>query len=143
VDLDFAVLADGVVARPDGKLDILGAGYDSVVAPAVPAQHPRLVLALRVLIARHEAEHEHRLDVIIQAADGAELGRGHAPVPVLPPDARSQIPAGRRFGFGAVLTFDNIIFPSYGNYQIVVQWDGNDARSPLLLSVIEPPPAQP
>jgi hypothetical protein len=50
VDLDFAVLADGVVARPDGKLDILGAGFDTIWASTVPAQHQRLVLAVRVLV---------------------------------------------------------------------------------------------
>ena len=76
MDLDFAVLADGVVARPDGKLDILGAGFDTIWAPTVPAQHARLVLAVRVLLTRHETEHPHRLDVVIQAADGADLARG-------------------------------------------------------------------
>jgi hypothetical protein len=79
VDLDFAVLADAVVARPDGKLDIMGAGFDTVFAPAGPAQHSRLVLAVRVLLSRHETEHEHRLDVVVQAADGAELARGTGP----------------------------------------------------------------
>ena len=38
MDLDFAVLADAVVTRPVGKLDILGAGFDTVFArTGVPA----------------------------------------------------------------------------------------------------------
>jgi hypothetical protein len=40
VELDFALLADSVSVNPaDGKLTIVGAGIDTVVAPAVPAQH--------------------------------------------------------------------------------------------------------
>jgi hypothetical protein len=138
VDLDFAVLSDAVVARPDGKLDILGAGFDTVWASAVPAQHPRLVLAVRVLLSRHETEHPHRLDVVIQAVDGAELARARGDLGALPDEARAQIPAGRQFGVGMVLNFENIVFPAYGNHQIVVQWDGNEARPPLRLSVLRP-----
>jgi hypothetical protein len=48
LDLDFAILADGVTPRPDGKLDIHGAGFDTVFAHAVPVQHARLVVAVRV-----------------------------------------------------------------------------------------------
>jgi hypothetical protein len=139
VDLDFAVLADGVVARPDGKLDILGAGFDTIWAPSVPTQHARLVLAVRVLLTRHETEHAHRLDVVIQAADGADLARGEGELQPLPGEARNQIAAGSRFGIGLVLNFENVVFPSYGNHQIVIQWDGNEARPPLRLTVARPP----
>jgi hypothetical protein len=142
VDLDFAVLADAVVARPDGKLDIMGAGFDTVFAADLPAQHRRLVLAVRVLLSRHETESPHWLDVVVQATDGAELARGRADLQPLPDEARAQIPAGRQVGVGMVLNFENVVFSAHGNHQIVVQWDGNEARPPLRLSVL-PPPVQP
>jgi hypothetical protein len=139
VDLDFAVLADAVVARPDGKLDILGAGFDTVFAAGLPAKHPRLVLAVRVLLSRHEAENPHSLVVVIQEADGAELARARATLPPLPDEARAQIPAGRQIGVGMVLNFEDVVFSEHGTHQIVVQWDGNEPRPPLRLNV-QPPP---
>jgi hypothetical protein len=143
VDLDFAVLADGVTSRPDGKLDIFGAGFDTVWSSAVPARHARLALVVRVLLSRHETEHPHRLDVVIQAADGAELARARGDLEPLPDEARNQIPAGTQFGVGMVLNFDNVVFPAYGNHHVVVKWDGNEARPPLRLSVAPLPSSQP
>jgi hypothetical protein len=141
VDLDFAMLADGVTPRLDGKLDIYGAGWDTIFATQVPAMHPRLLLAVRLLISRTEAEHPHRLEIIIQEADGDEIGRAVGPLDPLPDEARQQIPPGRQAGLGMVLTFENLVFPSFGNYQIVIQWDGNEARPPLRL-IVSPPPEQ-
>jgi uncharacterized protein DUF6941 len=140
MELDFALLADGVTSRPDGKLDIYGAGFDAVIAPAVPAIHPRLVLAVRVLISTHEAEHEHRLDVVLHATDGAELARALWPFPALNDEQRATIPPGRQAGAGAVLTFENVVFPAYGAYHFVLQWDGTEVRAPLRLFVVEPEP---
>jgi hypothetical protein len=139
MELDFALLADGVAQRPDRKLDIYGAGFDAILAPDVPARHALLALAVRVLLSRHEAEHNHELDVILQTADGAELARAHGELPPIDEAMRAEIPAGRRLGVGLILTFDNLVFPEYGAYQIVLQWDGNEIRSPLQLSVIPPP----
>jgi hypothetical protein len=143
VDLDYAILADAVTPREDGKLDIEGAGFDTIGAAAVPARHARLALAVRVLLSRHETESPHWLGVVIQAADGAELARGRADFQPLPDDARAQIPAGTQVGIGMVLNFDNVVFPAYGNHQIVLQWDGNEPRPPLRLSVVAVPAEQP
>jgi hypothetical protein len=142
MDLDFAVLADGVTQRPDGKLDIYGAGFDTINAASVPAVHARLVLALRILLSRHETEHPHRLDVILSAADGQELARAHGELGALEEEHRSQIPAGRQAGFQLVLNFENVVFPEFGAYQIAIHWDGNETRPPLRLSVA-PPAATP
>jgi hypothetical protein len=104
VDLDFAILADGVTPR-QGKLDIQGAGWDTIYAADAPAVHARLVLALRLLISRTEAEHAHRLEVIIQGADGLEIGRAVGEMQPLPPEARAEIPAGRQAGVAMVMNF--------------------------------------
>lgn len=135
MDLDYAILADGVSARPDGKLDIYGAAWDTIFAVAVPARHPQLTLAIRVLISQHEAEHPHNLTVILQGADGSELARAQGAVEPVPPEQRAQLPAGRKAGIGVVLNFQNVVFPDYGAYQLVIQWDGNELRDPLRLFV--------
>ena len=54
--IDYALLADGAVVRPDGKLDLFGAGFDTISAPAVPAIHSRLMIVLRAFAAPDEME---------------------------------------------------------------------------------------
>ena len=139
MDLDFALLADGVTERPDGKLDIYGAGFDSVIASQVPAIHQRLVLAIRILVTRHEAEHGHRINVVLQGADGAELARAEGQLAALEEGQRAQIPAGRHAGLGLILNFENVVFPAYGAYQFAIHWDGTEMREPLRVFVVEPP----
>jgi hypothetical protein len=135
VDLDYAILADGVTPRADGKLDIHGAAWDTIFASNVPARHPRITLAVRVLLSRHEAENPHNLSVILSAADGAELARVSGDIEPAPEEVRNQLPAGRRFGIGVVLNFENVEFPEFGDYQLALQWDGNELREPLRLFV--------
>jgi len=137
MDLDFAILSDGVTLRQDGKMDIYGAAWDTVFARAVPALHPQITLAVRVLCSRHELEHDHHIDVVLQAADGAELARAHGNMPVLTDEQRALIPAGRQVGLGLVLNFQNVLFPEYGAYQIAIHWAGTEARPPLRLFVAE------
>lgn len=50
MELDYVMLADGVSPRPDGKIDIYGAGFDTIFAPTVPARHPQLSIAIRILL---------------------------------------------------------------------------------------------
>jgi hypothetical protein len=114
---------------------------DTIFATDVPAMHPRLLLAVRLLISRTEAEHSHRLEVIIQEADGDEIARALGPLDALAEEVRNQIPPGRQAGLGMVLNFENLVFPSYGNYQVVIQWDGSEARPPLRL-IVSPTPEQ-
>lgn len=143
MNLDFALLADGVTERPDGKLDIYGAGFDTIYATAVPARHQRLVLAMRILVSRHEGEHPHRIDVVLQGADGADIARAGGELAPMEEEQREQIPAGRQAGLGLLLQFENIVFPDYGAYQLAIHWDGTEAREPLRLFVVEPPQAAP
>jgi hypothetical protein len=141
MDLDFALIADGISVRQDGKLDIYGAGFDTISASAVPAQHPRLMLAVRVLISRHEAERPHELDIFLQTEDGNELARAQSQLQPLPAEQRDQVPAGRQIGVGLLLAFNNLVFPQFGSYQLVIHWDGNEARAPLHLLVAQQSPA--
>ena len=133
------MLADGVVTRQDGKLDIYGAGFDTIFASAVPARHARIVLALRFLLSRHEAQREHEVEVVVPAADGAELARASWRTPAASAEqAERIIPAGRQAGIGTLLQFEDLIFPEYGAYQFVVHWDTNEIRA-IRLGVVETP----
>lgn len=139
MELDYLVLADVVSPRPDGKLDIHGVGWDTVFAAAVPATHPRMDVAVRVLLSVHETEHPHQAVLKLVGQDGPELGRVTADIQPLTDEDRAAIPAGRRVGIGLVLTLAGTVFPAYGAYHLVLTWDGTEPREPLRLFVAAPP----
>jgi hypothetical protein len=138
--LDFAVLADGVAQRPDGKLDIFGAGIDRVHAATAPAVHPRFALAARFRLTREELDGTHRLEVILRTVGGTVLARAVGALDPMPDEVRGALDATQQqFGIGAVFNFDNAVFPDFGAYEVVLRWDDEDVRDPLPL-VVGPPP---
>ncbi len=80
MELDFAILADGVQHRPDGKLDIFGAGFDTIFAPSVPALHARLVVALRFLLSQDDEPEGQRIEVAVEGPDGEVLARAEGEI---------------------------------------------------------------
>jgi hypothetical protein len=139
MEVEYAILADGVTPRQDGKIDIFGAGVETVWAQQVPASHPQLALVLAFSISRHEAETPHAIDVIVMGADGQEIGRAHGDTPPLAPDQLDQVPAGHRILVKTVLVFANLTFPAFGLYHLAIHWDQNEARHPVVLAVAPPP----
>lgn len=140
VELDFAIMADGVGPRPDGKLDIYGAGWDTIYAATAPVQHSQFALVARVLLSSVELESSHQLVVLLHGADGQEIARAVGDVESVPDDQRETIPADRKVGIGLILTFQSLVFPEHGAYHLALLWDGNELREPLRLFV-EPLPA--
>jgi hypothetical protein len=139
MDLDFAVLADGAMTRPEGKFDIIGAGFDTIFAVGVPARHARFVLVLRLLLSAEEAELTHELAAELRGPDGAEVAVVGGQVPELPHEYREQVPPEVPLGLGIVLNFENTVFPAYGDYRLSVTWDGSPLRTPLPIRVTEQP----
>lgn len=141
MDLDYAILADGVSARPDGKLDLFGAGFDTIFAAAVPARHPQLSLALKFLVTREEARRAHTTDVYL-IGDTGQIAHAHGDIAALEQEQLTAVPAGSRLGLGAILNFGNLLFPAYGLYNFAVHWDGTEARTPIILKVAPLPVQQ-
>lgn len=135
MELDHVVLADVISPRPDGKLDLHGVGWDTIHASTVPATHPRMDLAIRFLLSSQELEAAHHIVVTLISADGLELSRLEADTQPMPPEARAALPPGRRFGIGMVLSMAGITFPDFGDYSLVITWDGTEPREPLRLFV--------
>lgn len=139
--LDHILLADGATARPDGKIDIFGAAWDTIFANAVPAVHPQIAIALRVLVSQQEAESPHQIDLRLMGPDGPALARAQANMPPAPAEALAAWPPGQRQGFGAIVNFQNTVFPQFGAYHIAILWDGTELRDPLVLNVAPIPTA--
>ncbi|MGN6867081.1 MAG: DUF6941 family protein [Solirubrobacteraceae bacterium] len=135
MQLDYVILADVISPRPDGKLDLHGVGWDTIYASAVPATHPRMDVAIRFLLSSHELEAAHHIVVTLVSADGVELNRMQADTGPMTVEQRAAIPPGRRFGLGMVLNMAGVTFPEYGDYSLVITWDGNEPREPVRLYV--------
>jgi len=142
MELDYLVLADAISARPDGKLDLHGVGWDTIVAGAVPVTHPRMDVAVRFLLAPHELESQHTVVLMLVGQDGDELARIKAEITPMPEAQRKAIPPGRRVGVGIVMSLAGVTFHAYGPHLLVVTWDGTEVREPLRLFVAPPPAPQ-
>jgi hypothetical protein len=136
--LDFAILADVVIPRQDGKLDIYGAGFTTIYARGIPATHPHLVVATRLLVSAQEASTEHQLEVVIVAPDGQRIARAEGAFEGLS-EAEAPQDVAEPLGIGLVLNFENVHFPTFGTYELSITWDGDNVRPPIRLSVVETP----
>jgi hypothetical protein len=147
VQLDNIIIADVISPRPDGKLDLHGVGWDTIFAAAVPATHPRMDVAVRFLLSRHEVETGHHVTVEMQGADGHVVARLDVDTQPVPIEEREKLVPGRRIGVGLILNLSGLVFPEYGDYQLVITWDGTEVREPIQIFVVplpfDPPaPAQ-
>lgn len=131
------VLANGAEAV-NGQHYILGGGFDGINAPAVPATHPRLSVALKVCVPYEATSNEHRLELVILDQDGKNVGD--------PFDGKFEAgrPPGMRSGDHASLivamNFLNVQFNSYGTYSVVCRLDGSEEhRTTFKVSPMLPP----
>jgi hypothetical protein len=120
VDLDYAILADGVQHRPDGKLDMFGAGFDTVYAPTLPAPHPRLAVALRLLAPRDTEPEGEQIVVTVEGPDGTPLARAEGTITA---DLQRQAhrAEGQPISIGAILNFETVVFRAYGEHRVVMR----------------------
>lgn len=130
MDVDFAFLCDYAEVGP--KINALGIGFDTIIAPQVPATHPLLHVVVQLRLSVGEAGQKN-LEVNLIDEDGKE---------VVPPTKQSfNVPkpvAGAESIGRLALAFQNIKFPQYGSYSIHVAIDGHEVKR---LSIkVRPPP---
>lgn len=120
--VDVALLADAVQAS-QGKLFILGGGWDVLTVRSLPARHPSMGIGLRVRVPWGWPGESVRLDVELQDEDGKSVlpSSLSAPVPVRRPD---HLPEGQDLTVVRALTFTNLVFRSEGGYSFVISIDG-------------------
>lgn len=120
--VDVALLADAVQAS-QGKLFILGGGWDVLTVRSLPARHPSMGIGLRVRVPWGWPGDSVRLDVELQDEDGKSVlpSSLSAPVPVRRPN---HLPEGQDLTVVRALTFTNLVFRSEGGYSFVISIDG-------------------
>ncbi len=119
--LEFGLLADAVQAV-DGKLYVLGGGWDTLLVGHFPVRHHTLAIGLRLRVPWSSEGQQVRFDVGLQDADGTSL---------LPADIHHVVDispreGGSRQDFGVVrsVTFNNLTFSAAGDYSFVITLDG-------------------
>ena len=115
--LTSALLADSAQVQ-NGKLFILGGGFDTISVRSLPAVHRSLTLAMVAEVDPDERQRDLELEIKLIDEDGAAIGveakgrlRVGAP-PNLPPGSASVVPI--------VSPFHNITFAQAKGYAFVV-----------------------
>jgi len=134
----IAALADYANIAIGGKLNLSGV-FDTIGAPAFPARHTGMVLALRIQFDYDDTSRpEHAIVVSLQDQDGREVVRalGKVAVPAIEP--------GRRSVVDQLLRFDQVVFERPNEYSFVITWDSVEVqRVPLSVVRRESPPSGP
>src|SRR5208282_1891962 len=116
----------------NGKLNLLGT-FDTIFAPALPAQHPQCSVAVRIGFERTE-EGPHTLEVGFVDEDGQPIMRAmRLPGEVLFPPESNFI--SRNF----IVNIQQIVFAKAGNYSVNLAMDGSALCGiPLTVQKLEP-----
>jgi hypothetical protein len=121
--IDFAFLADAVHAL-QGKLYVLGGGWDTLFVSEFPARHPSLAIGLRIRVPSSWAGGVLRVGVDLQDEDGARVLPGPElvhEVKIAPPEGPS---AGTDIGLVRSFSFNNLVFTKAGANSFVISLDG-------------------
>jgi hypothetical protein len=124
--VDFALLADSVQAV-QGKLYILGGGWDTLYVSSFPARHPSMAIALRVKVPWSSSGQQVKIGVELQDADGASLLPGGQVVHTVAVPRRNEMERADT-GLVRAFTFANLTFETAGDYSFVISLDDQVAE---------------
>jgi hypothetical protein len=130
MQVDFAFICD--YAEATNKINALGIGFDTIIAPKVPAKHPTFFLVIQMRASVVEAG-EKKFEINLIDDDG------NAVIPALTGTLNiPKPPAGIETTGRIAMRFDNVEFPKYGTYSIHTLIENHEmVRIPL--RVIQPP----
>jgi hypothetical protein len=142
VNFAWLLLADGMAQRPDGKLDIYGAGVDVIYAAATPAIHARLSVVGRLILSADEANRDHEFQVSLRGPDSALLGHAAVRFPPISEDKR-ELAALDSLSMGVALDFINLGLPTFGRYTVELSLDEEPVPVALSFNVVPTPAPAP
>lgn len=121
MELAFALFADAAQVTSDGKITILGGGFDSIRATRFPALHPAMSLVVRLNLTLAECERTHSLRIELVGP----LGQVVFP-PAITQFTPTRPPAGREddANFTVVANMPNLLFEMPGTYRLHLTVDG-------------------
>ena len=127
MQIRIAALADYTNVTDNGKLNILGI-FSQIHAPDVPAMHPLMQFVLQFAFEPLETG-EKSIRVALQDADGQELLSMEGRLDIPRPESADPVVVNQ------ILVLQNVVFPQFGNYEFVIEVDGETvpARVPLYI----------
>jgi hypothetical protein len=80
-------------------------------------------LGLRIMIHPSEAEHQHRLRVIVNDIDGQSMAMAEVFLNPPPPEARAQLRPGEEFAAAIALNLSQVGLPRPTDYSVEILID--------------------
>ena len=117
--VDVALLADAVQAV-QGKLFVLGGGWDTLWVQDVPARHPSLAIGLRLRVPISWAEERIRLSLELQDADGHSMLPQALVQEIRLPRGQPVSASVTDFGLIRSFTLNNLVFEKEGGHSFVI-----------------------
>jgi uncharacterized protein DUF6941 len=120
-----ALLCDAATVR-DNLLHVLGAGITRLARPTFPAPLG-LTLAMMLTLRPTEAAEQHKLRIVLQTEDGANVAEldGQFAVQAAPKGLRP----GEQLGMPVVLDLRNVAIPKEGMYSLEILIDSQHVRA--------------
>lgn len=133
-----AFLADSVVGA-EGKLYVLGAGWNRITAAMFPAVHDRIGIGLLFRVEPEGENQAHQFELRLEDAEGRELPLVDSPSGANQPDGNLQR-IGGEFRTGRddeadeqvvpiAINLNGMPFPRPGAYRFMVSVDGIDLKT--------------
>jgi hypothetical protein len=131
VEIDYAMICDAAQVPPDGKVYILGGGFDCVYSPQFPLVIPHLSIASKLLLSGQDSAISHTMTLSLIDADGNAM---MPPLSVELPPQQTQRP-GYPNNVGQVYNLIHTQFPKEGDYRFEIAIDGQ-VRKTFTLSLL-------
>jgi hypothetical protein len=132
--LQFAFLADFALAHPDGKIYVLGGGFDTIYASVLPARHPHLSLVMNFEFAPNETGRTYAIEIRPQDSTGAPFLQ--VTTIEASPQRNLQGPTSP-VTFQSVLNFQGVQLRTAGEHTFSIVVDGQELASvPLRVTKI-------
>ena len=134
-----AFLADGVTAV-GGKLYVLGAGWNRIVVPSLPARHDRIGVGLLVHLRSGGSVRQHRFAIRVETPGGSPLSLGASPTgPISAIEGSFGAGDGEDVTMPFAMQLDGLPLESAGRYAVVVTIDGDDVKTLPFHVVLQSP----
>jgi hypothetical protein len=132
----FAFLADYASAQPtDGKLSVVGGGFDTIFVPGFPAQ-ASMTLVIKIEFTPAECNRTHTIEIFPVDGDGRPfLGTDRLTQPVVP--QRNPQDPTLPGTVQLVVNLQGIPIKKAGSYNFSILVDGQEATS-VPLRVVQP-----
>jgi hypothetical protein len=130
MEIEFAFLCD--YAQQESKLNAIGIGWDTIMAPELPVRHTIMTFVARLRGSITEAGVK---DVTIRIidADGQDV------IPAVMQQMQFNVQAPALFGFlNVVIQLGGLEFQKYGAYAIHLLLSGNELAR-VAFQVVQPP----